>query len=64
MGRVLATGEAHLHPTHHKKGTKPCRTGYDKLGSALVAVLGSGSPEMRVDGRESLDFGAPKATIG
>lgn len=23
VGRVLATGEAHAQPTHHKKGTKP-----------------------------------------
>ncbi len=27
VGRVLATGEAHARPTHHKKGTKPRRTG-------------------------------------
>lgn len=26
VGRVLATGEAHARPTHHKKGTKPRRT--------------------------------------
>jgi len=27
VGRVLATGEAYTRPTHHKKGTKPRRTG-------------------------------------
>jgi hypothetical protein len=27
VGRVLATGEAYQRPTHHKKGTKPRRTG-------------------------------------
>ncbi|MFJ9855191.1 transposase [Streptomyces sp. NPDC101150] len=27
VGRVLATGEAHSRPTHHKVGTKPRRTG-------------------------------------
>lgn len=27
VGRVLATGKAYKHPTHHKKGTKPRRTG-------------------------------------
>jgi hypothetical protein len=27
VGRVLATGEAYKRPTHHKKGTKPRRTG-------------------------------------
>lgn len=27
VGRVLATGEAHTRPTHHKTGTKPRRTG-------------------------------------
>jgi hypothetical protein len=27
VGRVLATGEAYARPTHHKKGTKPRRTG-------------------------------------
>ncbi|QWF78057.1 NF041680 family putative transposase [Amycolatopsis sp. CA-230715] len=26
VGRVLATGQAHARPTHHKKGTKPRRT--------------------------------------
>jgi hypothetical protein len=26
VGRVLATGEAHTRPAHHKKGTKPRRT--------------------------------------
>ncbi|GIH21680.1 NF041680 family putative transposase [Rugosimonospora africana] len=27
VGRILATGEAYKRPTHHKKGTKPRRTG-------------------------------------
>jgi hypothetical protein len=27
VGRILATGEAHTRPAHHKKGTKPRRTG-------------------------------------
>ncbi len=27
VGRVLATGQAYKRPTHHKKGTKPRRTG-------------------------------------
>jgi len=27
VGLVLATGQAYQHPTHHKKGTKPRRTG-------------------------------------
>jgi hypothetical protein len=27
VGGVLATGEAFSRPTHHKVGTKPCRTG-------------------------------------
>jgi hypothetical protein len=27
IGRILATGEAYQRPTHHKKGTKPRRTG-------------------------------------
>jgi hypothetical protein len=27
VGRILATGEAYQRPTHHKKGTKPRRTG-------------------------------------
>lgn len=27
VGRILATGEAYSRPTHHKKGTKPRRTG-------------------------------------
>jgi len=27
VGRILATGEAYTRPTHHKKGTKPRRTG-------------------------------------
>ncbi|GAA4977944.1 hypothetical protein GCM10025331_86420 [Actinoplanes utahensis] len=27
VGLILVTGQAHQRPTHHKKGTKPRRTG-------------------------------------
>ncbi|MFJ8473799.1 hypothetical protein ACIRD5_17905, partial [Kitasatospora sp. NPDC094011] len=33
VGRVLATGEAYTRPAHHKKGTKPRRSGQAADGS-------------------------------
>lgn len=33
VGRVLATGEAFTRPAHHKKGTKPRRTGNDGVSA-------------------------------